>query len=301
MIGITLGDPGGIGIEVTLKAIRDSGNSFVLFGSRKAVEYYSKKLDLEIPANCSFENISGDFHVGEVNSSNGEISFKSIIRGVDALKEGRCSALVTAPVNKKALSKSGHQWPGHTELLASELGDEKVVMLMRSDVMNVIFITTHIPLKEVSSKLSKNLIIEKVELASRELKKYWDYESLHFGILGLNPHAGDGGLFGDEESKIIKPAVSELKNRGINIGGPYSADTYWREHKKDCTVALYHDQGMIPFKMASYGKGVNVTLGLSKPRTSPDHGTAFDIAGRGMADPGSMERAIETAVWMSNV
>lgn len=192
MVGITLGDPGGIGIEVTLKAVREFNQDFILFGSRRAIEYYSRQLKIEIPENCSIEDVRGEFRVGEVSPENGEISFESILLAVDAIKKGKCSALVTAPINKKSLHLSGHHWPGHTELLASRLTGGEVVMLMRAGGMNIIFITSHIPLRKVPEELSKDSIIEKVELADREMRKYWHYETLNFGMLGLNPHAGDG-------------------------------------------------------------------------------------------------------------
>jgi len=301
MIGITLGDPGGIGIEVTLKALSFSDKKAILFGNKNALQYYSKKLNLPFPKQIEIIDITGEFSMGRVCKENGDIAYRSIIEGIGACKTGICSGLVTAPIHKKALSLAGYNYPGHTELLAKECRTDKYVMMMVSDSMKVIFITTHIPISKVPSALSKKLIIEKIELTSKSLKNYWNISNPRFGVLGLNPHAGDSGLFGREEIEIVEPAVEELKSRGYDIEGPFSPDTYWTVQKKDCTVALYHDQGMIPFKLKSLWRGVNVTLGLPFPRTSPDHGTAFDIAGKGLADQGSMKQAIELAILMSNV
>ncbi|MEA1912802.1 MAG: 4-hydroxythreonine-4-phosphate dehydrogenase PdxA [candidate division WOR-3 bacterium] len=300
MIGITLGDPGGIGIEVVLRALPHFDKAFILFGNKKAVEYYSHRLNLPLPKNARIVNIQGNFKVGEISAENGKISYNSIIEGIKAVRDGVCKAIVTAPIHKKAMHLAGYNYPGHTELFAEKLFCDRYAMMMVSDNMKVIFVTTHIPISVVSSILSKEEVIQKVKLARVSLKHYWGITSPSFGILGLNPHAGDSGLFGTEEVKILKPAIRELKEKGFNVEGPFPPDTYWVFEKKDCTVALYHDQGMIPFKLMSYGRGVNVTLGLPFPRTSPDHGTAFDIVGKGLANSGSMEKAIELAIFMSN-
>jgi len=301
MIGITLGDPGGVGIEVALKALSDYQRNFVLFGNKEAITYYSKNLGLRIPKTVKIVNVKGDFYVGKTDKSNGKIAYKSLIKAIKAAKEGSCKAIVTAPINKKALHLAGYKYPGHTEILAEEFSCRKFAMMMVSSEMKIIFLTTHIPFSSIPAVISKELIIEKVRLADKYLKRYWNLQNPSIGILGLNPHAGDSGLFGNEEEKIIKPAIKELQEKGFKIEGPFPADTYWISQDKDCTLALYHDQGMIPFKIKSFGKGVNVTLGLPVPRTSPDHGTAFDIACKGIANPGSMKEAIRIAIKMANV
>lgn len=301
MLGITLGDPGGIGIEVVLKALSTFNLSVVLFGNENALLYYSKKLDLRIPKKTKIVNIKGTFFEGELCKENGDIAYCSIIEAVNACKEGKCHSLVTAPINKKALNLAGFNYPGHTELLAEKFSVEKYAMMMVGEDMKVLFITTHIPIKKVASSITKELIIEKIELANLNLKHYWRIPNPSFGILALNPHAGNSTLFGMEEEEIIKPAIKELISVGYNIEGPFSTDTYWVMQKKDCTVALYHDQGMTPFKIRNMNRGVNVTIGLPFPRTSPDHGTAFDIAGKGIANADSMKRAIEIALYMSRV
>jgi len=301
MIGITLGDPGGVGIEVTLKALSTYRKNFIVFGNKKAVKYYSQKLDLKIPAAVKIKDIKGDFDIGKISEKNGRIAYKSIMEAIKAAKKGLCKGIVTAPINKKALHLAGFDYPGHTEIFAEKFSCRNFAMMMVSPEMKIVFLTTHLPLSSLPSVLSKELIIEKVTLARKYLKYYWNLREPSFGILGLNPHAGDEGLFGVEEEEIIKPAIRELKDKDFDIEGPFPADSYWNFQSKDCTIALYHDQGMIPFKMKSYGKGVNVTLGLPIPRTSPDHGTAFDIAGKGVANPSSMKEAIGIAIKMEDV
>lgn len=301
MIGITLGDPGGIGIEVAFKALSDYKESLTVYGNQKAIKYYSQKLNLKIPKAIKIVDVKGNFSMGEVSKENGRIAYKSIVKAIKAAKEGYLSGIVTAPINKKALHLAGFEYPGHTEIFAENFSCENFAMMMVSSGMKIVFLTTHLPLSSIPLLLSKKLIIEKVRLAEKHLRDFWNLNRPSFGILGLNPHAGDNGLFGSEEKEIIVPAVKELQEEGFDIEGPFPADSYWNSQSKDCTIALYHDQGMIPFKMKNYGEGVNVTIGLPVPRTSPDHGTAFDIVGKGIANPGSMKEAIKIAVKMANV
>ncbi len=301
MIGITLGDPGGIGIEVALKALSNCKESFTVFGNQKAIKYYSQKLNLKIPENVKIVDIKGNFNMGKISKENGRIAYRSIVKAIKAAKEGSLSGIVTAPINKKALHLAGFEYPGHTEIFAENFSCKNFAMMMVSSEMKIVFLTTHMPLSSIPLLLSKELIMEKVRLAGKHLRDYWNLRRASFGILGLNPHAGDNGLFGSEEKEIIIPAVKELQEEGFDIEGPFPADSYWNSQSKDCTIALYHDQGMIPFKMKNYGKGVNVTIGLPVPRTSPDHGTAFDIVGKGIANPSSMKEAIKIAIKMANV
>ena len=301
MIGITLGDPGGIGIEVTLKALSTYKKSFTLFGNEEAIMYYSRKLNLKIPEKVEIVDVKGDFSVGKVSQTNGRIAYKSIIEAIKAAKDGFCQGIVTAPINKKSLHLAGFEYPGHTEIFAENFSCRNFAMMMVSPEMKIVFLTTHVPLSSIPRLLSKELIVEKVRLAGKHLRDYWNIRQPSFGILGLNPHAGDNGLFGVEEKEIIKPAIEELRKEDFDIEGPFPADSYWNFQNKDCTIALYHDQGMIPFKMKSYGEGVNVTIGLPVPRTSPNHGTAFNIVGKGIANPGSMKEAIRVAVKMADV
>jgi 4-hydroxythreonine-4-phosphate dehydrogenase len=301
MIGITLGDPGGIGIEVALKALSTYKKSFTVFGNKKAIVYYSQKLNLRVPEKVEIVDIKGDFNIGQVSKTNGRIAYISIIEAIEAAKRGLLEAIVTAPINKKALHLAGFEYPGHTEIFAENFSCRNFAMMMVSSKMKIVFLTTHIPLSSVPLLLSKELIIEKVRLAGKHLRNYWNIKQPSFGILGLNPHAGDNGLFGVEEDEIIRPAIEELQEEDFDIEGPFPPDSYWNFQSKDCTIVLYHDQGMIPFKMKSYGEGVNVTIGLPVPRTSPNHGTAFNIVGKGIANPGSMKEAIRVAVKMADV
>jgi 4-hydroxythreonine-4-phosphate dehydrogenase len=301
MIGITLGDPGGIGIEVAFKALSDYKERLTVFGNQEAIKYYSQKLNLKIPEAVKIVNIKGKFSMGKVSKENGRIAYKSIVKAIKAAKEGSLSAIVTAPINKKSLHLAGFEYPGHTEIFAENFSCKNFAMMMVSSKMKIVFLTTHLPLSSIPMLLSKELIIEKVRLAEKHLRDFWNLSRPSFGILGLNPHAGDNGLFGNEEKEIIIPAVKELRKKGFDIEGPFPADSYWNSPSRDCTIALYHDQGMIPFKMKNYGEGVNITIGLPVPRTSPDHGTAFEIVGKGIANPGSMKEAIKIAVKMANV
>jgi 4-hydroxythreonine-4-phosphate dehydrogenase len=300
MIGITLGDPGGIGIEVALKALATYKRDFILFGNQKAVEYYSHKLNLRVPKTVKIVDIKGSFFTGKASKENGEIAYNSIMEAIKTAKKGLCKGIVTAPINKKALHLAGFNYPGHTEIFAENFSSRNFAMMMVAPEMKIVFLTTHVPLASIPLLLSKKLIVEKVLLARKYLKLYWNLKKPSFGILGLNPHAGDAGLFGDEEEKIIEPAIEELRGNNIDIEGPFPSDSYWNFQNKDCTIALYHDQGMIPFKIKNYERGVNVTLGLPVPRTSPDHGTAFDIAGKGIANPNSMNEAIKIAIKMAD-
>lgn len=294
MIGITLGDPGGIGAEVVLKSIsKNLIDRIVVIGNYKSFNYYSRKIKIPVEKNLEFINIQGKFHPGKIHRENGEISYRSIIKGINFCKQAKCDALVTAPINKKALYLAGYEYPGHTEILASEYNTTKYAMMMVSNKFRIVFATTHIPIKDVSCELSRELIREKIELAHDTLTTCWKIKEPSFGILALNPHAGDNGIIGREEKEIIIPVIETLKKEGYDVDGPFPSDTYWIQHKKDCTLCMYHDQGMTPVKSMEAEKAVNVTAGLPYPRTSPDHGTAFDIQGKGVADPTSMKKAIK--------
>ena len=292
MVGITLGDPGGIGAEITLKALKKVKGDFILIGNRKALEYYASILNLEIPE-VEIVDIPGKWSPGKISKGNGKIAGESIIKAVELWKEGKIKAVVTAPVNKKALHIAGFNYPGQTEFLAELTRTEKFCMLMHGKV-NVAFVTTHLPLRDV--RIKKEKVIEKIEVITEGLNKYFEIENPLIDVLSLNPHGGEEGDLGREEIEEIRPAVEEAREMGFRVRGPFPSDTYWcREDRGDCVVAMYHDQGMIPFKILSFGEGVNVTLGLPFLRTSPDHGTAFDIVGKGIASERSMVHAIELA------
>jgi len=294
-IGITLGDPGGIGPEIVLKALKVLRNDYLLIGSRVVLEYFAEKLNLPIPK-AKFVDVGGaDFTIGEDSSINGEIAYRSLIKGIEVAKEGLVDAIVTAPLSKKGMSMAGHIYPGQTEILAETTGSKNYGMMMVSNKLKILFVTTHIPLKDVSSILTKELLRQKIDLCIKSMKKLFKIDSPSIGVLGLNPHAGEGGYIGREEIEVIKPVIEEFKRSGNNIGGPFPSDTYFSTKSNDCVIAIYHDQGMIPFKMFAFDEGVNLTVGLPFIRTSPDHGTAFDIVGRGIAKPDSIISAIRLA------
>jgi len=232
---------------------------------------------------------------GKLSKRGGAASYESILGALDLIKKGAIDAIVTAPISKAALNLADIHYPGHTELLAAFTQTKRFAMMLASDNLRITLVTTHVPLKDVSSELTIDGILEKVELTHSFLIKYFYIKNPQIGICALNPHAGDEGILGDEESDKINPAVLKAKKEGINVFGPYPSDTLFSKNSFDAIVAMYHDQGLIPIKLRSFGKAVNITLGLPFVRTSPDHGTAFDIAGKGIADPSSMIEAIKMA------
>ncbi len=280
-IGITLGDPKGIGREVTEKALQDSRiksrADYLLYGAE------DKKKDWS-PEECGHASIS---------------YLEAAVK--DALS-GKIDAIVTAPISKSHIQKAGYPWPGHTEFLAEKTGGHKVVMMMASPTLKVSLVTIHVPLKEVPQKINEEKISDTVRITFDSLKKYWGLEKPRVAVCGLNPHAGEEGVLGKEEIELIGPTLDKLRKQGYVLTGPCVPDAVFHQAHQgefDVVVCMYHDQGLIPFKMLHFQDGVNVTLGLPIIRTSPDHGTAFDIAGKGIADPSSMIAAIELAVSMA--
>lgn len=266
---ITTGDPKGIGPEVTKKALKDPG-------------------------------IRGlaDFLVIQ---SKDETGFEAIQKAVEILKSRGADALVTAPVNKSAINKSGIPFRGHTEYLANATGTKKFTMMFCSSSLRVTVVTRHIPLKEVPHTLTQQNVRDSIELTAEGLKRYFGIHRPRIGVSGLNPHCGEEGYMGIEEKKIIAPAIRHARLKIPGVQGPLPADVVFHmayKGKFDAVISMYHDQGLGPFKMIAFEKGVNVTLGLPFVRTSPDHGTAYDIAGKGIADPASMKQAIKLAVTM---
>ena len=266
---ITTGDPKGIGPEVTKKALEDPK---------------IKRL--------------ANFFVIKANDKTG---FFAIEKAVEILKKYQVDALVTAPVNKEAINKSGIPFQGHTEYLAEATNTKKIAMMLCGGPLKVTTVTRHVPLKKVSSTLTQAKIIEAVRLTDSGLKKYFGIKKPRIGVCALNPHCGEGGTIGREEQAIIIPAIKKIKRFVPGINGPVSGDVIFYmayNGKLDAVISMYHDQGLGPLKMVAFEKGVNVTLGLPFIRTSPDHGTAYDIAGKGIADPDSMKEAIKLAVNM---
>ncbi len=300
MIGITIGDPSGIGPEVSLgasAAIEKKG--FLIIGPSRIIQRERERLGIkDLPA---IEDVRADFEIeyGTPSKQSGEIAYKTILHAINLLKENRISSLVTAPVSKQAICMAGHDFRGHTEMIARSFGVRRYTMLFCSKGLNVAIVTRHIPLSRVSKELSVEMIYNTIEQGSAFVSRHSKILGLcqkpRIGVLGLNPHSGEGGSIGDEEEKFIIPAIDMAKRRGIDASGPLAPDTAYREDF-DLFIAMYHDQGLIPVKLLSFENAVNVTIGLPFLRTSPPHGTAFDIAGKGIADLQPMKNAIELAI-----
>jgi 4-hydroxythreonine-4-phosphate dehydrogenase len=319
IIGITHGDINGIGYEVILKTMADSRmlETFipVIYGSPKVAAFYRKALDIQ-GLNLNIVNSIEEINIKRVNIINcvddeikvelgnsteeaGKAAFEALERAGEDLKKGVIQALVTAPINKKNIQSQAFHFPGHTEYLEKKFGDTTLALMMLiNDVMRVAVVTGHIPVKSVSSELTEKLILEKLIVLNNSLKNDFSIIRPRIAVLGLNPHAGDEGLLGDEEKLIIIPALKQAESQGIICVGPYSADGFFGSgnfNKFDAVLAMYHDQGLIPFKTVSMDTGVNFTAGLSIIRTSPDHGTAYDIAGKNIASEESFREALYMA------
>ncbi len=313
-IGITIGDVNGIGPEVILKALSDERilDHFtpIIYGSSKVMSYHknivkdsqvlfhhisdaskaqAKKINV---LNCWEEAVN--INLGKVNEDGGKYAKLAIEKAGADLKNKLIDGLVTAPINKASMKLAKFGFTGHTEYFESIFGTNGL-MLMVSNVIKVGLVTNHVPISDVTAMITKELIIKKVKVFDEALRSDFGHDRPTIAVLGLNPHAGDEGAIGDQEEKIIRPAIIELKKNGIFVSGPYPADGFFGSgaYKKfDGVLAMYHDQGLIALKSLSFGEGVNYTAGLGGIRTSPDHGTAFDIAGTNAADPASMRRAI---------
>ena len=320
VVGITQGDSNGIGYEVIIKSLADERilDSFtpVVYGSSKLMGFYRKTLhnmgpmDVNvIPSakearqrkinlvNCLPDNVFAE--PGQSTPEAAKAAFTSLEHAVKDLREGLIDVLVTAPFNKRAMNQNGFGFTGHTEYLQQEFGAKEVAMIMVSDQLKVGVVTGHIPLREVPGRISQESILSKLRIMKASLERDFGIQDPKIAVLGLNPHCGDGGLLGDEEQNIILPAVQAATAEGIQAFGPYSPDGFFalgNYSRFDATLAMYHDQGLAPFKAIAFADGVNFTAGLPVVRTSPDHGTAYDMAGRDEADPRSMMQAIYTAI-----
>ena len=320
VVGITQGDGNGIGYEVIIKALADERMlelcTPVIYGSSKIFGFYKKQIHNIEQINTNVITSAKDVHQKRVNIVNclpenvfvepgqstpesAKAAMTSLQRAVEDIKEGYIDVLVTGPFNKRAMSAEGFGYTGHTEYLEKEFGVDEVAMIMVCDNLKVGVVTGHIALKDVAANITKENILKKLRLMDSSLKRDFGIDSPKIAVLGLNPHCGDGGLLGDEESKIILPAVQEAMEGGILAFGPYSPDGFFglgNYRKYDAVLAMYHDQGLTPFKALAFEEGVNYTAGLPIVRTSPDHGTAYEMAGRDLADPRSMMSAIYTAI-----
>ncbi len=319
-IGITHGDINGIGYETILKVLEDPRIveicTPVVYGSAKIAAQYRKSLQLqpqplaqvESAADakegaCSIVNVVGEEVHAEPGLSSpeaGRAAFAALEAAVADLKEGRIDALVTAPINKNNIQSDEFRFPGHTEYLEAAAGDgSRALMVLCTDTLRVALVTTHLPLSKIPAAITKEEILQKLQIFSRSLQRDFGIRSPRIAVLSLNPHAGEGGLLGSEEADIIVPAIAEARDKKILAFGPYAADGFFgagRFVKFDGILAMYHDQGLAPFKAMAMDSGINFTAGLPFVRTSPDHGTGYDIAGHGEANPDSMRAAIYAAI-----
>lgn len=318
-IGITIGDINGVGLEVILKTLMHPEMcnicTPVIYGSSKAVIYHKNVIELDrfqFESQKSAERLfAGKVNVvncwqddvkitlGEENETGGKYAGIALAQATNDLKGGFIDAVVTAPINKKAMLLANFGYPGHTEYFTDHFETKESLMLMVNDGLRVGLVTNHLPLKDVSSAIKRELIQKKLNLLHHSLKVDFGIAEPTIAILGLNPHAGDNGAIGDEEDRLIRPVIAEAKNKGKIVMGPFPADGFFgssQYRKFDGILAMYHDQGLVPFKALSFGEGVNYTAGLPIVRTSPDHGTAFDIVGKNQADPASFRRAMFLAI-----
>lgn len=315
LIGISCGDLNGIGLEIIIKTLSDKRIldfcTPVVFANNKVLNFYRKGLtdtDINYTStkelnrinnkqvnlfNCWEEEVN--VNPGILNDIGGKYAIKSLLTAGKALKENLIDGLVTAPIHKNNTQSDEFNFTGHTPYLKSLYGAQDVIMFMVAENMRVALVTEHVPVQDVAKHITKEGIINKLKLVQHSLKRDFNINKPRIAVLGLNPHAGDEGLIGKEETEIIKPAIKEAKQKDILCFGPYPADAFFArgQHEKfDAVLAMYHDQGLIPFKSLAIGEGVNYTAGLPGVRTSPDHGVAFDIAGQGKADESSMRAAI---------
>ncbi|MCX7759791.1 MAG: 4-hydroxythreonine-4-phosphate dehydrogenase PdxA [Hydrogenothermaceae bacterium] len=311
-IGISFGDPTGISGEILVKGYKNfpKNVAYIIYGNKKVIEKAKILTGSDFKYNLidSSEEVkkSGfyllsvddyDFEFGKPSVLSGEASVNYLKKAVDDVLKKKTQALVTLPISKRWIIESGFMYAGHTDYLAEVSKSKEYMMVLMCPKLIVGLITTHIPLRDVPSKIKKESIISKTKLFNEFLKSYLKKDNPKIAILGLNPHASDNGNIGDEEEKIIIPAVADLKKSGVDITDPLSPDTAFVNYKNyDGYIAMYHDQGLIPLKMICFRKAVNITLGLSFIRTSVDHGTGYDIAGKNIADPSSLIEAVKVAV-----
>ncbi|MDP6923863.1 MAG: 4-hydroxythreonine-4-phosphate dehydrogenase PdxA [Candidatus Scalindua sp.] len=307
LIGITMGDPGGIGPEVILKAltspeIRAAAN-YVVIGSEKVLSNISDRVLTDNISVLDLDNFTVNNALAHKPlPESGKASVEYIIKGLDLALNGKIDALVTAPISKEAIKLAGFDYAGHTELLKEKTSVENVVMFMVGKGLRVAFVTTHLAVSEISGAINQENVFPTIQITATGLKTFFGIDQPRIAVCGLNPHCGDGDRFGTEERDVIIPAIERAQEMGIDCHGPLSADTVFNKALNgefDIVVVQFHDQGAIPIKMHAFDSGVNITLGIPVIRTSPTHGTAFDIAGKGIAGSGSMIEAIKTAIMMA--
>ncbi|MGM0391679.1 MAG: 4-hydroxythreonine-4-phosphate dehydrogenase PdxA [Bacteroidota bacterium] len=316
-LGISIGDLNGIGGEIIIKTFDDSRMldfcTPIIFASVKTLSFLKKHFDLSINfqgIEKPSEAIDGKVNVinvwkenavinfGAEDPESGKYAFKSLQAATKALKEDEIDVLVTAPINKNTIQSEEFKFPGHTDYLARELQGDSL-MLMITDNLKVGLLTDHVPLKDIAQIITPELIEKKIATIQKTLQQDFRISKPKIAVLGINPHSGDHGLIGQEDETILKPTIQKLKDKGNLVFGPYAADSFFgsKNHENfDAIIASYHDQGLIPFKTLSFGEGVNFTAGLKKVRTSPDHGTAFEIAGKNCANINSFKEAVFKAI-----
>ncbi len=318
-IGISIGDVNGIGLEVIIKSLMDNRVleyfTPIVYGNTKVASFHRKAIGIQDFSfnvinsadqanpkranmiNCWQEDVK--ITLGEQNEIGGKYAFLSLEKAVDDLRAGVIDALVTAPINKHNIQQEGFNFPGHTEFLQAKTEAKDVLMFMVADELRIGVVTGHIPVKDIATSISKEAIVEKLKMMNDSLRKDFWIQKPKIAVLGLNPHAGDNGLIGTEDEEIITPAIQQAAEEGVFCFGPYPADGFFAGDtysKFDGVLAMYHDQGLIPFKHIASRKGINFTAGLPIVRTSPDHGTGYDIAGKNVASHESFLEAIFAAV-----
>jgi 4-hydroxythreonine-4-phosphate dehydrogenase len=318
-----MGDPAGIGPEVVVKALAEPelrrAAKFIIFGMDEQLAYAADRAEIEpfwgrhqhekISRDYPFKVVVADYDeyslppwIKRPSVAAGESSIRFCLDAIAAARAGIVDAIVTAPINKTSWKLAGATWPGHTEMLAERCKSKRKAMMFVAGPLRMALATIHEALFEVRHKFTIGCVFEPIDLLNDALKEYFDIESPKIGVAALNPHAGENGQFGDEEQRIISPAILLAQEQGINCLGPFPADTLFLRAAQcefDGVVAMYHDQGMIPVKLLAFDEAVNVTIGIPIVRTSPAHGTAFDIAGRNLANPAGMKSAIKTAIHMA--
>ena len=323
VIGITMGDAGGIGPEVVVKALADPvirrAAKFVVFGMNEQLCYAADAAEIEpfwgrhqhekISREYPYKVVVADYDEYAVppwvrgpSKMAGEASLRFCLDAIDAARAGIIDAVVTAPISKQSWKLADAEWPGHTEMFAARCKSARKVMMFVAGPLKLALATIHEALFEIRHKFTIGCVFEPIDLLNEALKQYFDVENPRIGVAALNPHCGENGQFGDEEQRIISPAILLAQEQGINCLGPISADTLFfraTQGEFDGVVAMYHDQGMIPVKMLDFEHAVNITIGIPIIRTSPAHGTAFDIAGKNIANPAGMKSAIATAIQMA--
>lgn len=319
IVGISQGDINGIGLEVIIKTFLDPQIfdicTPVLFGSQKTASFHRKALNIEDFSFNHIKDLSEINHkraniinvyeeditieLGQQTPAGGKYAFLSLEAAAYALAQGKIHVLVTAPINKENIQSDDFKFPGHTEYLDDKFGNGNSLMFLVSDDLRVAVVTGHIPVTKVAQELSPEKILKKLHTLQRSLIEDFGIRKPKIAVLGLNPHAGDNGVIGDEEKNIIMPAINKAKDEGMMVYGPYPADGFFGNgtYKSfDAVLAMYHDQGLIPFKTIAFNNGVNFTAGLPVVRTSPDHGTAYDIAGKNLASEESFRKAVYMAI-----